>query len=163
MEVEHLFSGNALGAVGAGGEVRLPPFVLAVLARRGDARRIVFGPHESAPCLTAFDGGYLPALGSEIERLKLRDEARGEDHGQHALRARRAFGLSEEADVAADGDVALPGFLRRKGGIGARALFVGAGPTVEIWDAERARTADDPALRELAHYRLAQAQEEGTG
>jgi DNA-binding transcriptional regulator/RsmH inhibitor MraZ len=158
VEVVHLFSGNALGAVGAEGEIRLPPFVLKVLARRAAEGRILFGAHESAPCLTAFDAGYLPVIGDEIERLKRRDEER--EASGHAGRARRAFGLTEEADVDAGGRVALPPFLRRKGRIGARALFVGAGGTVEIWDAELALASDDPALRELARYRLQEAEKE---
>lgn len=157
MEVVHLFSGNALGMVGAEGEIRLPPFVLKVLARRAADGRILFGAHESAPCLTAFDAGYLPVIGDEIERLKRRDEVR--EATGHADRARRAFGLTEEAEVDAGGRVALPPFLRRKGRIGARALFVGTGGTVEIWDPELALTAEDPALRELAQFRLSGEEE----
>ena len=160
MEGEQLFSGNALGKVGADGAVRLPPFVLAVLARRGAAGRVLFGAHDSAPCLTAFDASRLAGLAAELDRLKRRDEAAGDDEaGRHAVRARRAFGLSEAAEVAEDGHVALPPFLRARGGIGARALFVGTGAEVEIWDADAARAADDPALRALAEYRLAEDEE----
>ena len=160
MEGEHYFSGNALGTVGADGAVRLPPFVLAVLARRGAAGRILFGAHDSAPCLTAFDAGRLPALASDLERLKRRDEMGSDEAGdRHAIRARRAFGLNEAAEVGQDGRVALPPFLRARGGIGARALFVGTGAEVEIWDADAARAADDPALRALAEYRLAEEEE----
>jgi MraZ protein len=161
VETEHPFSGSALGAVDAGGKLVLPPFVLAVLARRGAGHRILFGAHDSAPCLAAFDAGHLPAIGGELERLKRRGEALGETAAPHAERARRAFGLSEEAEVDGNGRVALPPFLRRKGRIGTRALFVGVGPTVEIWDADVARGADDPALRELAEYRLAEEEEKG--
>jgi DNA-binding transcriptional regulator/RsmH inhibitor MraZ len=161
VEIEHPFSGSALRTVSAQGELLLPPFVLAVLARRGGRGRIVFGTHDSAPCLAAFDSGHLPRLSGEIERLKLRDEAAGDSGAGHAARARRAFGLSEEVEVDEAGRVALPAFLRRKGGIGRRALFVGVGPTVEIWDAETARGADDAALRELAEYRLGQGEERG--
>jgi DNA-binding transcriptional regulator/RsmH inhibitor MraZ len=161
VEGEHLFSGNALGKVGADGAVRLPPFVLAVLARRGAAGRVLLGAHASAPCLTAFDAGRLAAVSRDLERLRRRDEEAGEESGlRHAARARRAFGLSETAEVAEDGRVALPAFLRARGAIGARALFVGTGAEVEIWDAELARAADDPALRALAEYRLA---EDGAG
>lgn len=157
MEGEHLFSGNALGKVGADGAIRLPPFVLAVLARRGASGRVLLGAHESAPCLTAFDAGRLAAVSRDLERLRHRDEAAGEEGGRrHAARARRAFGLSEAAEIAPDGRVALPPFLRARGAIGSRALFVGTGAEVEIWDVELARSADDPALRALAEYRLAE-------
>jgi DNA-binding transcriptional regulator/RsmH inhibitor MraZ len=160
VEGEHLFSGNALGTVGADGAVRLPPFVLAVLARRGGGGRLLFGAHDSAPCLTAFDAGRLAAVADELDRLKRRDEMAGDaDGARHSARARRAFGLSEAAQVADDGRVALPPFLRARGGIGTRALFVGTGAEVEIWDAEAARAADDPALRALAEYRLAEQEE----
>lgn len=160
MEGEHLFSGNALGKVGADGAVRLPPFVLAVLARRGACGRVHIGAHPSAPCLTAFDSARLQGLADELERLRRRDEDAGEaDGARHAARARRAFGLSETAPVGDDGCVALSAFLRTRGGIGAQALFVGTGSEVEIWDAEAARAADDPALRALAEYRLAEQEE----
>jgi DNA-binding transcriptional regulator/RsmH inhibitor MraZ len=161
VEGEHLFSGSALGRVGTAGDLRLPPFVLAVLARRGNGRRVVFGAHESAPCLTAFDRAHLRALGGEIERLRQRDEASGGDPARHAARARRAFGFSEEAEVTEDGKVALPPFLRARSGMGRWALFVGAGPEVEIWDAARALASDDPALRALAQFRLAEVEETG--
>lgn len=154
MEIEHLFSGNALGEVSAGGEVRLPPFVLKVLERRSCGRRIVFGAHESAPCLTLFDSGYLPAVADDLERRKRRDEAAGMDCERHSERARRAFGFAEEADVAESGVVALPALLRRKGKIGARALFVGTGGAIEIWDPALARDSGGPALKEIAEYRL---------
>jgi DNA-binding transcriptional regulator/RsmH inhibitor MraZ len=160
VEGEHLFSGSALGKVGADGAVRLPPFVLSVLARRGASGRLLFGAHESAPCLTAFDPARLAAVAGDLERLRRRDEEAGETSGaRHAARARRAFGLSEAAEVAKDGRVALPAFLRARSGIGARALFVGTGPEVEIWDAQAARAADDPALRALAEFRLAEEEE----
>jgi len=159
VESEHLFSGSALGRVGTDGAVRLPPFVLAVLARRGADRRVWFGAHDSAPCLTAFDAGRFVAVASDLERLRRRDEEAGEPNETHAARARRAFGLSEKAEIAEDGRVALPPFLRARGGIGSHALFVGTGREVEIWDAQAARAADDPALRDLAEYRLAQEEE----
>jgi DNA-binding transcriptional regulator/RsmH inhibitor MraZ len=160
VEGEHLFSGNALRKVGADGAVRLPPFVLAVLTRRGGGGRVHFGAHPSAPCLTVFDSTRLEGLAGELDRLRRRDEEAGEaDGARHASRARRAFGLSEAAPVGDDGRVALPPFLRTRGGIGARALFVGTGAEVEIWDAEAARAADDPLLRALAEYRLAEQEE----
>ena len=160
MEGRHLFSGSALAKVGADGAVRLPSFVLAVLARRGAEGQLLFGAHESAPCLTAFDSARLADIACDLDRRRLRDEDHGDEDGAtHAARARRAFGLSEAAPIGADGRVALPPLLRRRGGIGARALFVGIGAEVEIWDAEAARAADDPALRALASFRLTQDEE----
>jgi MraZ protein len=140
--IEHLFSGNALGAVDAAGRVRLPRFVLETLERRSGGRRIVFGAHERDPCLS----GYEPAFRAVLQsRLAAGDPAM----------ARRLFGFAEEAEFDARGRVALPEMMRRRGGIGALALFVGTGGAFEIWSPERA-LAGDPELREIAGYRLDQ-------
>jgi MraZ protein len=140
VEVGPLFGGSAIGAVGAGGRLRLPPFVLETLRRRSDGRRIVFGAHESDPCLSASE----PAA-----RAALLGRASG----------RRLFGFSEEAEFDSAGRVTLPPILRWKGRIGERALFVGTGGAFEIWNPELALEAGEPALRELAQYRLGEMEQ----
>jgi transcriptional regulator MraZ len=135
VEVGPLFGGSAIGAVGAGGRLRLPPFVLATLRRRSDGRRIVFGAHESDPCLSACEPAGRAAL-------------LGRDG------ARRLFGFSEEAEFDSAGRVALPPILLWKGRIGGRALFVGTGNMFEIWNPDLALETGEPVLRELAEYRL---------
>jgi MraZ protein len=117
---------------------------------------MVVGAHESDPCLTAYAPGETPALHAEIERRRLRDEAAGAPAESHHARARRMFGFVEDAAIE-EGRLALPPMMRRKGRIGALALFVGTGRGFEIWNPELAREAGDEALRELAEYRLEQA------
>ena len=135
MEVGPLFSGNALAAVDPAGRVRLPRFALETLARRSDGRRIVFGAHPSDPCLTAYEPAHRSAL-----------------LGQGS--ARRLFGFAEETELDARGRATLPPMMRWKGRIEALALIVGTGGALEIWNPELALAAGDPALREMAEYRL---------
>jgi MraZ protein len=140
VEAGPLFGGSAIGAVGAGGRLRLPPFILDTLRRRSDGRRVVFGAHESDPCLSGYEPAWRAAL-------------LGRDGG------RRLFGFSEEAEFDSAGRVTLPPILRWKGRIDGRALFVGTGGAFEIWNPELALETGEPALRELAEYRLREFEE----
>ena len=135
MEIGSFFGGNGLAAVDSAGRVRLPLFVRETLARRSEGRRLVFGAHENAPCLSGYDPGHRAALAD-------RDGSR------------RIFGFAEEAEVDSRGRVTLPPIMRWKGRIGAAALFVGTGGAFEIWNPELALEADDPDLRQMAEYRL---------
>ena len=148
--LDHFFSGSALCAVDKAGRLTLPAFVRATLARRGDARALLVGAHDSAPCLTAYDRSVLPLLHADLERRRIGAQR---DADAHHSRARRAFGFAEECGIEA-GVVELPPLVRRRAGIGAFALIVGAGATFEIWDAEAARASDDPDLAELAAFHL---------
>jgi len=135
VEVGPLFGGNAIGAVTAAGRLRLPSFILETLVRRSGGRRIVFGAHESEPCLSAYDPGWRSALAQREDR-------------------RRLLGFAEEAEFDARGAVTLPAMMRWKGRIGSLALFVGTGGAFEIWNPELAVEAGGPDLREMAQYRL---------
>jgi len=152
--IEHLFSGSALSAVDARGAMSLPPFVRGVIERRTDGRAVTFGVHEADPCLTAYDRGYEHDLHAELERRRLRDAVAGTKADTHHARARRAFGLAEDADFDGAGRIMLPAMLRALGKIEDLALFVGAGRTFEIWNPQIARKAGGPDLRVLAEYRL---------
>jgi MraZ protein len=135
VEVGPLFGGNAIGAVTAAGRLRLPSFILETLVRRSEGRRIVFGAHESEPCLSAYDPGWRAALAQREDR-------------------RRLLGFAEEAEFDSGGRVTLPAMMRWKGRIGSLALFVGTGGAFEIWNPDIAREAGGPDLREMAEYRL---------
>jgi DNA-binding transcriptional regulator/RsmH inhibitor MraZ len=151
---EHLFSGSAMGAVGADGAVPLPRFILRVLdGAAAGTGRIIVGAHEDDPCLTAWEMGHTAVLQAEVERRRLRDETLGAPRCEHHARTRRLFGFAEDAPVER-GRLMLPLMLRSKGRIGALALFVGTGSAFEIWSPELATQADDPALREIAAFRL---------
>ena len=68
--LESLFSGTALQAVDTEGGMLLPPFVLGALARRSEARRLLFAPHEVDPCMSGYDPGYEAWLFAEVERRR---------------------------------------------------------------------------------------------
>lgn len=153
MAFEHIFSGSAAGAVGADGTVPLPPFIRRVIDGGSGTGRLMVGAHEADPCLTAWEPRRAPALQAEIERRRLHDETAGVAASGHFHRARRAFGLVEDAAVDA-GRLALPLMMRRKGRIGARVLFVGTGNGFEIWNDEEALASQDPTMREIAQFRL---------
>lgn len=156
MEIGQFFSGNALSAVDGKGRVALPAFVRSAVERRCGSRALLMGAHESDPCLTGYDLGYVPRLHAEIERRRLRDEAAGASADAHHDRARRAFGLAEDAAYDEMGRVVLPPMLRRRGRIETLALFVGTGAGFEIWNPHLARESGGETLRELADFRLAQ-------
>ncbi|HYE27489.1 MAG TPA: hypothetical protein VEA61_04555 [Allosphingosinicella sp.] len=155
MEVTHIFSGNALGALDEEGRVRLPSFILREMARHGDGGRVLFGVHEKDPCLTGYGPGLRPRLQAELERRRLRDEALGRSADEHHARARRTFGLVEEARYDDGGRLTLPPLARRRGRLGRDILFIGAGSHFEIWDPSLALAEGDEELRLVAEYRLA--------
>ena len=153
MVAEHLFSGSAVNSIGSDGAVRLPSFIRRVVEGGTGTGRMMVGAHASDPCLTAWEPRRAPVLYAEIERRRLRDEAAGAPIAEHHARARQAFGFVEDA-IIARGRMIIPPMMRRKGRIGERVLFIGTGAGFEIWDPELAREAGDPALREIAEYRM---------
>ena len=152
MELEHLFNGSALNAVDAKGRLSVPAFVRAVIERRSDAKVIILGTHEADTCLAGYDRNYARYLYQENERRRLAEE--GADPQAHFARARRTFGVTEEAPYDTSGRIILPPMMRRRGKIEDLALFVGVGGTFEIWNPKLALDSGDADLRELAEYRL---------
>jgi MraZ protein len=153
VEVTHIFSGSALGSVDDEGRVRLPAFILREMARHGDGR-VLLGVHESDPCLTGYGPALRPRLHAELERRRLRDETLGRPADDHHARARRTFGLVEEASYDEAGRLTLPPLARRRGGLGRAILFIGAGSHFELWDPSLAMAEGDEELRFVAQYRL---------
>jgi MraZ protein len=152
LELEHLFNGNALNAVDAKGRLSVPAFIRSVIERRSDAKVIILGGHEADLCLTGYDRNYARILHDENERRRLAEEA--EDPKAHFARARRTFGITEEAPYDTSGRIILPPMMRRKGRIEDLALFIGVGGTFEIWNPQLALTSGDAGLMELAAFRL---------
>jgi len=152
VHIDHFYGGSALAAVDGQGRIRLPRFVREVALRRSEAQAVVVGVHDSDPCLIGYDPAYRRALFDDWERLRLRDEVDG-SVARHS-RARRAFGLTEQAAIDRDGRIALPPMMRRLGRIEDSALFVGTGGAFEIWNPHLAADGDDSALAELARWRL---------
>ena len=160
VDLEHLFNGSALTAVDAKGRLSIPAFVRGVIERRSDAKAVVIGVHDIAPCLNAYDRGYARHLPLENERRRLREEGEGGSPEAAYARARRTFGITEDVPYDTSGRIILPPMMRRKGQIEDLALFVGVGGTFEIWNPHVALKSGDEDLRDLAAYRL---EERGIG
>lgn len=154
MEITHLFSGNALGAVDKRGRVRLPPFILNEIGGCGGPGRLLFGVHAEDPCVTGYGAALKPRLHAELERRRLRDEEAGLAPDAHHARTRRLFGLVEEGAYDEAGRIALPSLARRRAGIGEAILFIGAGTHFELWDPGLALREGSQEVRALAAYRL---------
>ena len=148
--VEHLFSGSALCAVDAGGNLLLPRFVRETIDRRSEARAMLVGAHECDPCLTAYDRAYGRVLHADSERRRLAGEAPQASHA----RLRRIFGYAQQVAFGESGAIVLPPMMRRRARIVARALLVGAGGTFEIWDPETALQHKDAEISEIAAFHL---------
>jgi MraZ protein len=154
VEVDDFFQGSALNAVDGKGRLSVPAFVRSVIERRSDARAIVVGAHEIAPCLTAYGRNYARNLWTELERRRLAEEDRGGTLDEHYARARRTFGTAEDVPYDPSGRIVLPPVLRRRGRIEDLALFVGVGGVVEIWNPRIALVEGDSDLKEIAAWRL---------
>ena len=159
MATQHLFSGSAVRPIAADGATRLPGFVLRALAGRGESGRLMFGAHESDPCINGYAEPHAERLLADVERRRLSDEAAGLPATDHHSRARRLFGSVEPASFDARGRIVLPPIVRRRAGLSGLALFVGTGPNFEIWDAELARSSSDESIRELAEFAIASGDE----
>lgn len=133
------YAGYALIRVLPNGKVRLPDFARRVLERHPST--IFIGLHPALPCLIAFDARY---------QQRLSDEIGGETAGEERqARMRRVFGTTQEMGWPCD-HLRLPDLARRKAMISARALFVGIGAAMEIWDPQLAAESGDDVLEELA-------------
>jgi MraZ protein len=154
LEIDDFFQGSALNAVDAKGRLSVPAFVRSVIERRSDARFIVVGAHDIAPCLTAYGRSYARNLYDDMERRRLVDEQKDGALEDHYARARRRFGMTEDVPYDPSGRIVLPPMMRRKGGIKDLALFVGVGGTVEIWNPRLALDQGDKDLKEIAAWRL---------
>lgn len=154
MEFADLFNGNALSMVDGKGRLSVPAFIRSVVERRSDAKAIIVGTQEASPCLNAYDRSYAQYLFRENERRRLAEEAGGGEVAAAEQRARRTFGLTEEALYDPSGRIVLPPMLRRKGNIEDMALFVGVGGTFEIWNPRLALDSGDSDLAEIAAFRL---------
>jgi MraZ protein len=154
LEIDDFFQGSALNAVDAKGRLSVPAFVRSVIERRSDARAIVVGVHEIAPCLTAYGRGFARNLYGDMERRRLADEQKSGALEDHYARARRLFGMTEDVPYDPSGRIILPTMMRRKGRIEDLALFVGVGGTVEIWNPRVALDQGDRDLKEIAAWRL---------
>jgi MraZ protein len=149
--VEHLFSGSGVCVVDGAGGLLLPAFVRETISRRSAAHRLLIGSHESDPCLVAYDPGFVSTIHADVERRRIAEQAVSPQ--LHFMRARRAFGFVESADVAA-GRIVLPELMRRRAHIAQLALLVGTGGAFEIWDARIALEHGEADLHELAAFHI---------
>ena len=150
--IEHLFIGNALCPIGAGGRMTLPAFVRTTLSLRASARRMFVGLHEADTCLVAFDPGELAELRSDCRRRRIAEEGFAQD--QSHMRLRRIFGMMDDVWVRDSGRIVLSPMLQRRARIENAVLVIGTGGSFELWNPQLALDAGDPDLRELAAFHL---------
>lgn len=150
--LEHLFHGSALCPIGGDGRLTLPSFIRETAGRRCGSGVLLVAAHEVDDCLALYDRSYSRQLHADFERRRIAEESAAP--GLHHARARKAFGFAVEAAIEADGSLVLPLLMRRRAGLGQRALLVGAGATFELWDPQRALDRGEPDLRELASFHL---------
>lgn len=154
MPISGVYRGAELRQVEADGCTRLPRFVMRALGNEGG--ELILNLHEHAPCLSGYDAAHEADLAVDIERRRVREEEMGVSPEVHEVRLRRAFAAAESAEIAKSGECRLPSWLRRRGRIEGLALFVGTGPSFEIWNPSLALEAGDEVLRGLAAERLAE-------
>lgn len=143
MELGHLFQGHALNAVDAKGRVSVPASFRALIEKRAlacgqDPENVLkIGEHRSGHYLTAMDS----VASAETDRLILESvadvPALDRPDALEAARA-EAYGGLEKISFDSAGRMVLTPMLRRFGGIGDLAFFVGAGSTFQIWSPKRA-------------------------
>jgi MraZ protein len=150
-----LFQGSAVNGVDAKGRLSIPAAFRAVVERRGDQQCLVLAKHDHFDCLMAYDPGYAASRHARLERKLDRDDS-AENEFAFAAASLMAFGATEEVGYDKSGRIVLPPIMRRKGGIGDVALFVGAGDTFQIWNPERLladpRVPED--LKDIVRFRL---------
>lgn len=156
MSIEHLFQGSALNAVDAKGRVSVPSFMRGVVEKRSDAKALVLAKHDTFACISAYDRGYAAIQHAKLERLYEREETDPAGLAAYHARNMLAFGSTEDVPYDSGGRIILPPMMRRKGGIGELALFIGAGETFHIWNP---RTFLDSGavpedMKDIARYRM---------
>ncbi|WP_205504661.1 division/cell wall cluster transcriptional repressor MraZ [Sphingomonas arenae] len=140
----------------AKGRVSVPAFLRTVIERRGDSRTIVLAKHTQFTCLDAYDPAYAALKHAKLERLLEKEETDADAQLIYQQRNLMAFAATEEVPYDSSGRVVLPPMMRRKGGIGDLALFLGTGETFQIWNPTTFLA--DPNIpedmKDIARYRL---------
>ena len=156
MALEHLFQGSALNAVDAKGRVSVPAFLRTVIERRGDSRTIVLAKHEQFAALSAYDPAYAALKHEKLERLLEKQETDPQAQLEYQQRNLMAFAASEEVPYDSSGRILMPPMMRRKGGIGDLALFLGTGETFQIWNPTTFLNDKNipEDLKDICRYRL---------
>ncbi|WP_205479112.1 division/cell wall cluster transcriptional repressor MraZ [Sphingomonas arenae] len=134
----------------------MPAFLRTVIERRGDSRTIVLAKHTQFTCLDAYDPAYAALKHAKLERLLEKEETDADAQLIYQQRNLMAFAATEEVPYDSSGRVVLPPMMRRKGGIGDLALFLGTGETFQIWNPTTFLA--DPNIpedmKDIARYRL---------
>ncbi len=141
-----LYVGSVLQGVDPKGRVVIPADFRDVIEARSGKRTVFFSPHETLPCLQAFDETWVNELDAEIRKQQ--------DAGADAAAVRRQreaiFADAERAAFDPAGRVNIPDFYRNDVKIGSWAVFAGAGPVFNIWAPEVILACDDVSPRTRA-------------
>ena len=123
------FLGYSLNAVDAKSRLSIPASYRDVILARSEARSVVIGLAERAPCLVGYDRRRPVKLQSELEARFAGDFSEARDN-----HARAAFGSSELVPIDDTGRIVLSPMMKELGEIERFALFWGAGEYFEIWN-----------------------------
>lgn len=128
--MDEMYIGSAVCEVTPTGELLLPQRFYETSRLRCIDEFLLIGLHEESPCLVAFDRVYVMQRQFDVAERFAKSPGGFQDH--HRLR--RTYGFVDEAPLAPDGMLQLPGIMRERGGIGNAALLVASGARFEIWD-----------------------------
>lgn len=136
-------------AVDRGGRVAIPHAFRSLIEARSGERRIVLGFHETLPCLRGYDIGWS----ERAEEVFARRELAGEDAGKIQVEREAIFGNTHSDDFDTSGRFIIPEFFRKEAGIDKQVIFVGAGPTFNLWAPDVLMAT--PGISEITRRRCA--------
>ena len=141
------YQGHGIGLVDDKGRVAIPNALRTTLqqnAPRADGKdggTIVIGPHDSDPCLVAYDPAYVEVLAAQLDAHEAQHT--GAD-GSYDYNIQRDRMMGEAVPFDGSGRFIMPAFPRFHASIGTHAFFLGNNNRIEIWDPKTA--VDCPSL-----------------
>lgn len=153
-----LYIGSALQGVDGKGRVAIPADFRAAIEINSATRTVMVAFHDSLPCLRAFDTQWARDAEADFRRRL----AEGASPVEIAAERELVFGEVEQAAFDPSGRFILPDFFRKEVEIGARAFFIGAGNTFNIWAPEKLvdhASVPDRVRRRCAHLMAGKVKE----
>lgn len=157
MSDREYFSGYGLSPIDTKGRVAIPPDLRSTIDKNSEERILFLAPHETDPCLVAYDRGWSNLLGEEIRRDEAVERAAGRMFDRHNTR-RRAFSITERIPFDSSGRFVLTGFLREDAKLTNYAFFNGVGDMFEIWNPHSLLSAPlvDDLVKRACRWHMAQ-------
>lgn len=141
------YQGYGIGLVDDKGRVAIPNALRATVAANAprtdgkDGGTIIVGPHDSEPCLVAYDPAFVEIMAAHLDAHEAANT--GAD-GSYDYNYPRDKLLGEAVPFDGSGRFVMPAFPRHFAKIGVHAFFLGNNNRIEIWDPRTAM--DHPTL-----------------